>query len=180
MPIPLGILAAAGFRPPAAGGSYDLLESIVLTGPQTSVSFANVSSYASTYKHLQIRTTIFSGQANLIGMTLNGDNGVRTHVLRGRAGAVTSFDNGGATYVMYCGDSSVASTSVVDLLDPFVSGKNKVARTMTGLVLSTPEVALTSALWAVTAPLSSITIPHPNGFNFLTGSRFALYGIKGS
>jgi hypothetical protein len=158
-----------------------LLEEVVLTSNQTSVEFTNlVSKYAAEYKNLQVRTVLFSGQANFIPLRLNGNDAasVRSNVLRGRAGAVTSFGEPGGPYVMYCGDSSIPSHSIVDISDAFTAGKNKTVRTMTALMLSTPEVALTSTLITVSDAINSIRIPHPNGFNFLIGSRFSLYGSK--
>ncbi len=179
MPIPLGILAAAGFRP-AAAGAFQLLETaLVGSGGQASINFANVNTYASTYQHLQIRLVNFSGQANLGTILLNSSRGVHSHALRGRAGAVTSFANGGSgDYLFSIGSSTDAGFAVIDLLDPFESGKNKTARGFTGSIASTSEVLLTSALYTITDPITSISISHPNGFNWLQGSRFSLYGLK--
>ena len=180
MPIPLGILAAAGIRP-TAGGSYELIESVVLSSPASTINFTNLSGFASTYQHLQIRLVNFSGQANFGRININSNTGVNSHFLRGRAGSVTSAANGStADYLYYIGSSSNPGFAVIDILDAFENGKNKTARALTGLMESTPDIALTSALWTVTDPISTISIPHPNGFNFSTGSRFSIYGLRSS
>ncbi len=160
-------------------GNFDLLETVVLSSTATSITFSNVTSYASTYQHLQIRLVNFSGQANFGRININSNTGVNSHFLRGRAGAVGSAANGASSdYLYYIGSTSNPGFAVIDLLDAFESGKNKTARAFTGLMESTPEVSTTSALWTITDPISSITIPHPNSFNFSIGSRFSLYGVR--
>lgn len=161
--------------------AMQLIETAVVgSGGATSVTFSNLGQYANTYRHLQIRTVIFSNQANLISLRINENDAaaVRSHVLRGRAGSVSAFSEPGAPYVMFCGDTSIPSNSVVDILDAFTVGKNKTIRTMTSHMESTPQVALTSNLMTVTDAITSIRIPHPNNFSFTSGSRFSLYGVK--
>ena len=55
MPIPLGFFAAAGA---VAGGSYDLLETTILSSNAASVTFSNLNNYAADYQHLQIRAVV--------------------------------------------------------------------------------------------------------------------------
>ncbi len=177
--IPLGILAASAVQPPAA--SYDLIQTFNVTSPVTEVNFANLAQYAGTYRHLQIRTVILSGQANLMPMSFNGNTtaATRCHVLRGNGSAVQSFGEpatGLINYAMYCGSSTIPSNSVVDILDAFSTTKNKTIRSLTSLNF---EVALISGFTESTAAISSIRLPHPNGFNFLAGTRISLYGIRG-
>jgi len=180
MPFGLGFFATAGAGGAGKAGSFDLLETQVLGSAQASVTFSSLSTYASTYQHLQIRTVIWSNQANFIGMKVNGTTGARSHVLRGRAGSVGSFTEPGGPYMIYAGTSSSdPGFAVVDLLDPFETTKNKVARAMTGFVTSTPEISMTSNLWEVTASTTSLEIFHPNSpYTFSIGSRFSLYGIR--
>jgi hypothetical protein len=73
-PIPLGILAA---QISVAAGSYDLLETEILTGSQTSVTFSSLNStYGADYQHLQARC-VFSGGGvvSSLRIQLNGDTG---------------------------------------------------------------------------------------------------------
>lgn len=176
--IPLGVLAASAA--PVAAGAYEHIQTFDVTSPVTSITFSNLAQYAGTYRHLQIRTVIFSNQANFIPLRINDNDAasVRSHILRGRAGAVTTLSEAGGPYVMYCGDTSIPSNSVVDILDAFTVGKNKTVRGLTSLMLGTPEVALTTTLITVTDGVSSIRIPHPNNFSFNSGSRFSIYGVR--
>jgi hypothetical protein len=172
MAFSLALLGASTYEAPAAG-SYDLLATEILTGSTTSVTFSSLGTYAADYQHLQIRTTIFSAQANLMTLKLNATTETKSHVLRGKNSAVTSFEGGG--YVLYCGSNTIPSATVIDILDPFETTKNKVVRSFSCL---DTEVALLSGLWLNTSVLDSIELPHPNAFNFLAGSRFSLYGIR--
>lgn len=176
--IPLGVLAASAVQP--AAGAYEHIQTFDVTSPVTSVTFSNLAQYAGTYRHLQIRTVIFSNQANFIPLRINDNDAasVRSHVIRGRAGGVQTFGEPQGPYVMFCGDTSIPSNSVVDILDAFTSGKNKTVRAMTSHMEGTPQIAMTTTLITVTDGVSSIRIPHPNNFSFNSGSRFSIYGVR--
>jgi hypothetical protein len=94
MPITLGILAQS--RQAVATGAYDLLESTVLTGNQTSVTFSNINTnYGSTYKHLQLRVvtrdTFTGGSGSTVFIRYNADSGnnYAFHSLQGNGSSVT-------------------------------------------------------------------------------------------
>jgi hypothetical protein len=188
MPITLGILAQAR-QAPVAAGSYDLIESVVLSTGASSVTFSGLAAYASTYKHLQLRTVIFSNQANLVPIRLNASSSAtRGHFLRGTGSAVGSFtDSAGSggliPYQLSCGTTSIPTSSVVDILDAFSTTKNKTLRSFYSDCSQSgnpPYVYFTSGFAVgLTDSLTSIEIPHPNGQNFNQFSRFSLYGIKG-
>lgn len=189
MPIPLGILAAAGFRPLAAG-DFVLLESTTLTTNTASVTFSSLGSYASTYQHLQIRTiarTNRSGAVNdNIQIRFNADSGSNYawHQLAGTGSSVVSGAQTSQTYALggiTAGNSATSSAfypSVTDLLDAFESSKNTTIRTLTGLNESDREIGLRSAFWNNTASLTSIELRSLNAASFVTGSRFSLYGLR--
>jgi hypothetical protein len=189
MPITLGILAQS--RQVVATGAFDLLESTVLTGNQTSVEFTNlVSKYGATYQHLQLRTVILSSQANLVPLRFNDSTAsARGHFLRGTGSAVGSFTDstsgtGLIPYQLSCGTSSIPTASVVDILDAFETTKNKTVRSFYGDVSQSGNpfyVYFTSGFTdGLTAAIDKIAIPHPNAQNFTQYSRFSLYGIKGA
>jgi hypothetical protein len=192
MPIPLGILAAAGFRPPAAAGSYDLLQTIsVGSGGVASVEFTNLNaSYGTTYKHLQIRMTARSTRSAFTSDPLltqfNGDTATNYswHHLFGNGSSVSSLagtsSNSIVTYLIANNTvSNVFGGVVMDILDPFVTTKNTTARYFTGVNNGSGNfVALTSGLWRNTNALTSIKLNPENG-SFMEFSRFSLYGIKG-
>jgi hypothetical protein len=185
MPITLGILAQS--RQAVSAGAYDLLESTVLTGSQTSVEFTNLTtSYASTYKHLQLRMvvrTTRSDAADNIRIRFNGDAGsnYRFHLLTGNGSSVSSGTGTNTFIETYraAGNTATANVfgaSVVDILDSFSTSKNKVTRNLAGLPAQ--DVFLSSGLWTNTSSITSIELTSLNQFAIY--SRFSLYGIKGA
>jgi len=186
---PLGILSAAGAGGVAAS-DYELISSSILGSSQSSIVF-DVSSFASTYKHLQIRYVARSTRAGntLDGLAVrfNADTGTNYagHFLRGNGSAVSS---GAETSISKpqigiipaaSSTANVFGSGVADFLDPFSTTKNKTFRSLYGMT-SQNFVALNSGLWLNTNAITSITIFQTEGSNnLLTGSRFSLYGIKG-
>jgi hypothetical protein len=188
MLIPLGFLAASG----VSAGSFDLLETQVLGSSQASVTFSSLSTYASTYQHLQLRYLIRNDNGNPYSETFlrfNSDSGANyaRHGLIGNGSSVAS--NGVAddiSMLLLVGSAGNTATSnsfgagVADILDPFETTKNKTVRNLAGRLVGGGEdrVALSSGLWRNTSAVSSITLDQVFGSNFMTGSRFSLYGIK--
>ena len=185
MPIPLGILAAAGFRPPAAAGSYDLLETVTLSSNAASVEFTNlVTKYSATYKHLQIRMITRLSNTSTATDQLMRFNGVTTssyasHRMLGNGSSVVSQNQTSATSMLIgFVDGDQFTASVIDILDPFVTTKNKTARCLFGAHGFAREVMLTSGFLNSTNAISSVTL-FPIVANYLAGTRISLYGIKG-
>jgi hypothetical protein len=200
MPFGLGFFATAGAG--GAAGSFDLLETQVLTGTQASVTFSSLSAYASTYQHLQIRAVAKNAAAvgyNVLEMVLrfNGSSAnYRSHCLRGMSGSVSSFAPTLSTQMLVgqtvSNDSGISATfggSVIDILDPFETTKNKTVRSLSGAGDSrstlgpSDQISLWSGAWFDTSAVSSITLYGAYGdggtlSNFTSGSRFSLYGIK--
>jgi hypothetical protein len=75
----LGVLAAqAEAAAPAAAGSYDLLETEILTGTQASVTFSSLNStYGADYQHLQLRIVTRDNRG------ISGTNNIRLQVNSG-------------------------------------------------------------------------------------------------
>jgi hypothetical protein len=192
MLIPLGILASAGGVPPIVS-DYELISSTILGSNQASISF-DVSTYASTYKHLQIRTTARqSGAFTVLGMrmrlgtpTIDTGSNYAEHFLGGRNGSVTSY-GGANTNTFDVGYSPAANAgagifgpNVIDILDPFSTTKNTTVRSLGGLNAgsgSDSAVVLWSGHWRNTGAVQTIQI-NPAAGNFVTGSRFSIYGVK--
>jgi hypothetical protein len=186
MLIPLGFLAGsgAGFE-----SDYELISSTILGTAQASVVFV-VSTFASTYKNLQLRsvsrvTGAFGTVDDL--MTLNGitTNSYASHYLLGNGSSVSSgASTSRANMITYNSSSGASSASnvfgvnVVDLLDAFSSSKNTTIRGLAGNYGSNTFVDIYSGLFNNTASITSVTITSGSG-NFVAGSRFSLYGIKG-
>jgi hypothetical protein len=115
----------------------------------------------------------------------NADSGTNYayHLLNGDGSSVTSEayssedDAVAATYAGASAASNVYGGGVLDILDPYSTTKNTTIRTLTGFGSST--IRLWSGLWMNTAALTSMQIIAGSGANFVAGSRFSLYGIKG-
>ena len=182
MPIPLGVLAVAGAGA-AGGGSFDLLETTVLGTAAASVTFSSLGSY-SDYKHLEIRTVTGhtnSGGSSVI-MRFNSDSGnnYARHALAGNGSTVTSSANTSTSNILVGihtdSTSSIFGASVISIQDFGSSSKNKTARALIGV--TTEGIRLVSGFRNNTEAITSITLLDIQGFNFRTGSRFSLYGIK--
>jgi hypothetical protein len=160
--------------------SYVSLGSVKLASNQTSVTF---SSIPATYKHLQVR--IFqqksSGGNDAILMHLNGD-----------------FTNGNYAYYSFLGDGT---STVQSLVDSAVIGSAR-SNGWNNTVITIPDYASTAkvksyqslsgsssqtasaifyvgTMWDNTAAINAIRLTVSDGNPFITGSVFALYGIKG-
>jgi hypothetical protein len=185
MLIPLGFLAASG----VSAGSFDLLESQVLTGTSASVVFSNLnSSYGSTYQHLQIRATTRntgSSNGNAVIYRINGDTGANYswHWMFGNGSNVQS--SGDANQTSIFDYSTVASDEtanafaglVLEILDPFETTKYKTVRGLAGRSTSRNHISLFSGAWRNTNALTSFSLA-PSSGSWAQYSRFSLYGIK--
>jgi hypothetical protein len=183
MPFGLGFFATAGAG--GAAGSFDLLETQLISSTTASLTFSSLSTYASTYQHLQIRAVAKTDRGgatndNII-MRFNGDSATNysCHNVRGSSGSVTSGANANETKII-CravgGNDGNFGAVVIDILDAFETTKYKTTRSLGGY--ATDIVELGSGSWRNTAALSSILLDQDVGSNFLTGSRFSLYGWK--
>ena len=188
MLIPLGFLAGSG----GVEGDYELIESYVLGSAQTSVTFSSLGTYSSTYKHLQVRYTAraSTGGSSLAAVysRLNGDSGSNysLHNLFGNGSSVSSSATAPDVWALsgltpLSGvTANVFSATVIDLLDPYSTTKNKTFRTLSGIALSgINRIDLQSGNWRNTSAITSWEILSGGSNSFAIGSRFSLYGIKG-
>lgn len=181
MLIPLGFLAGSGG---GVGTDYELIETVVLGSAQPSITFSNLNTYSSTYKHFQIRSTHAwtSSGATDLAMRLNADTGTNYdwHSLRGNGSSVDSIAGTNTNYIRlgFVADTTFGG-SVTDILDAYSSSKNKTVRTLVGNSGGGfTGINLSSGAWRNTNSITSVTILTGSN-NFATGSRFSLYGIKG-
>jgi hypothetical protein len=166
---------------------FELIESVFVASPASSITFNNLNQYATEYKHLQIRATArISGATTAATLVhrLNGDtaSNYSSHELVGNGSAVSSasFLTDRAFFGVAPGGSSTANAfgaMVFDLLDPFSVTKNKTSRILGGQT-SNNFIYLYSASHRSTASITSIQIYDNGGTNFVAGSRFSLYGIR--
>jgi hypothetical protein len=187
MLIPFGILSsAAGVE---VGGDYELIASEILTASQASITFSNLGDYSSIYKHLQIRAV---AKANGTGLTAdwirlryNADttSSYNSHYLFGTGSSVSSGVENFSNASMRMGqipDEGPAGFGalVIDILDPFSTTKNTTARSLGGIASSYNYVSLASGAYFKTDSITSATLLCQTQ-NFIAGSRFSLYGIRG-
>jgi len=170
-------------------GDYELIQTRILSGNESSVIFSNLGDFSSTYKHLQLRIV---GRTNKddtddeLRIVLNGDTGSNYSIHdffaagTGRtSSARTSQQN------MYMGrlgaaniNSNIFGPNVVDILDAYSTTKNKTLKAVSGTDRPTnPFINLNSGAWYNTAPITSITVTAIAPF--VARSRFSLYGIRG-
>jgi hypothetical protein len=190
--IPLGILAAAG------GGavfesSYDLLATEILTSSQASVTFASLGDYAADYQHLQIRgvsrTSFGLSASDNIRIRINGQTATYAwHILQvygdNSLNAAAEPNSNGSLIAPTTGGtatSNVFGAQVIDLLDPFVSNKNRTFRGFGGHAQGSTNgnnVGLQSGARFSTDLITAIELSSWAGANLVTDSRFSLYGIR--
>ena len=184
---PLGILSAAG----AAVGfesDYELISTTVLAGTAASVTFSSLGDYSSTYKHLQIRAVARSSRAETdsrIRLQFNAQTGSTyfSHELDGNGSSVGSSATTSSSSILIGRTTGSTSTAnafgglVIDVLDAYSTSKNKTFRAMSG-VTGFNRIGLYSGSLAYTPAVTEIKVIDEFA-NFVAGSRFSLYGIKG-
>jgi len=181
----LGILnsQAAG----GGAGAYDLLETTTLATSASSVTFTGLGSY-SDYAHLQIRYVARNDYSTYPDWTIlqfNSDTGAnyKSHYIRGY-GSIDAKVSSELRVGLTPGATSTANAfgvGVIDILDFGSTAKNTTTRTLSGLnIFNDPRIWLGGGLWVDTSAVTSITLDQSRASNFLSGSRFSLYGIKGA
>jgi hypothetical protein len=183
----LGILQSQTL---AAGGAgaYDLLETTVLTSSASSVSFTSIDQ---SYTHLQIRMTSRldgTGTVSQLRARLNSDTGsnYNSHFLQGDGSSVSSFGySGSESYHRLSNQVNGGTTAnsfqagVLDILDYTNASKNTTLRHLYGFhTAEATRIGLWSSAYFQTTAVSGVEI-FPSGDNFISGSRFSLYGVKG-
>lgn len=188
------MLGSLWFNSFSSGGggaaAYELISTSLISTTTSSVTF-DVSTLASTYKHLQLRV---AGRADnsgshyvYMGVRFNSDTGANysVHELYGAGSSVASGGAGAQTSAAIGYVTGAAATSgnfgatVADILDPFSTTKNKTIRGLAGVASTSPLVDLRSSAWYSTAAVTSINVLVTSG-SFVSGSRLSLYGIRGS
>jgi trimeric autotransporter adhesin len=169
-----------------AGSAYESIATATPNG--TDVTF---SSIPSGYKHLQVRiiarTTRNDASVDTVYFRFNGDTGnnYNVHTLSGN-GSTTSAAHYSAPTVLWGpfstptaqSSANMFSASVIDILDYTNTSKFTTTRTLGGTDTNGSGSAnYFTGLWKNTAAITSIRF-FAEG-NYVNGSHFALYGIKG-
>jgi hypothetical protein len=179
MLIPFGILSAS-----AVGSDYELIETQILGSAASSITFSGLATYASIYRHLQVRAVAKTDTtANNGGLRLNGDTGSNYSWHQTVAvpnSVVSAAETSQTSMQLFYLSTTEYGSAVIDLLDAYSTTKNKTLRILQGNTASN-RVSVTSGLFMSTASTTSITLlaNRSGSANYQTGSRFSLYGIKG-
>ena len=185
--IPFGFWAASGG---GAAGAFDLLETTTLTSTASSVTFSGLGAY-SDYKHLQVRMVGRTDRANQMDSgTFIRLNGVSSssyayhHLYGDGSGPYSSSASSQTSMVMPTmaaanSGTSVYGLAIIDILDYAATTKNTTIRILNGTsTTSQRTIALTSGLFNSTAAITSVSAHPQSGNNWVSGSRFSLYGVK--
>ena len=192
MLIPFGVFSAAGAGGGAAAGAYELISTTLISSNTASVTF-DLSAYTSTYKHIQIRAlargTATYGHATYLRFNSDTGTNYSYHNLRANGSSVASVDSTANSTTIGAfpsvtgssGTSGSFGASIYDIVDAFSTSKNKTVRALYGMADGGSfdyYATLTSGNWRNTAAITSIYLAPETG-NFVNGSRFSIYGIKG-
>lgn len=171
-------------------GSFELISTTILGSSTASVTF-DVTGLGSTYKHLQIRTTVKSdGGGDTNGVAVNARFNSDTASNYSWHGLDTNQAEGvrnpsettSSSMRVFIGDNATYGAGVLDILDAFATSKYKTTRGFGGNASSNASykyLGLYSGSWRNTSAVTSINFISSSGSNFVSGSRFSLYGIKG-
>ena len=179
---------------PLSLGSFDLLETTTLSTSANSISFTGLGSYATGYKHLQIRYIARSTSANTnngLSIQLNGDTGSNYtfHRIKGDGSSVSVFGRSSASGSTSAGritggnaDTGAYGAGVVEILDFGSTQKNKTIKTLGGYANAAAAgylIEFDSGAWLNTDAITSIEFTAESGsVDFAAGSRFVLIGVK--
>jgi hypothetical protein len=168
-----------------------LIETVVLGSNAASVTFSNLAQYSGVFENLNLVVSVRSNNAQIweeMKLTFNSSaSGYRSHLLGGTGSSVFgAWSDTVSTYAkpwaFSVGANATADTfgaAVIEIANPFSTGARSI-RTLGGRVPANGEtrVALSSAIWQSGESLNSITIAPEAGSQWLTNSRFSLYGVN--
>lgn len=168
--------------------SYESIATYTSTGSAGDIEFTSIPG---TYKHLQLRgilRTNDSGSFNNQTLRFNGDTASNYALHRLRGDGANTAANGVANigsindFMRATGSgiaSNIFSAAIVDILDYADTNKYKTIRVLNGQDANgSGEIILVSGLWRSTSAITSLKI-FVSGGTAISGSTFALYGIKG-
>jgi hypothetical protein len=168
---------------------FELIESVFLASAASNVTFSNLQNYATDYKHLQIRYTARTARTEIndgIAIRINGDSGSNyaAHYLYGTGSSALSggFSSATSTFNSPIAGNTATSNAfaggTIDITDAFSSTKNTTLRGLGGVASNFNQIMLCSGLWNSVASITSLAVITTTGNNYISGSRFSLYGIR--
>lgn len=177
MPI-LGIVASS-----ISGnlGAFESIQSVPVTTATGLITFSNIPS---TYASLQVRVFArgASGGNQAYQMYFNNDTTLSNYAYHCMGGDGSSFTQSvlGQAHVGSCRENAW-NVTVIDIPDYTSTSKAKVRNSFSGSMSQTDgSVFYYGSIWNNTTAVNRIDLTHTSGANFITGSVFALYGLKGA
>jgi hypothetical protein len=152
------------------------------TIPSTGTGTIDFTNIPQTYKHLQIRAVYNNvNTPRNVRMTLNSSiTSTYWHYVYGLGTGLGTA--GSSTQNLFTVQDGISSTNmyamVVDIVDYTNTNKNKTLRTLLGYDNNGNGFAqISSNLYVTTSAITAIRL-FIDDFSFVSGSQFALYGIK--
>lgn len=166
--------------PSGAASSFESIATTTLSGSSSTITF---SSIPSTYKHLQIRGLILAASGYTVA-NFNSDTATNysRHYLGGNGSTTAAAGTANTANPIIAGNYAFVGTYpnvfICDILDYADTTKYKTVRSMAGADNNSTGgwIELDSTSWRSTSAINRIDL---TGATYLTGSTFALYGIKG-
>jgi len=168
---------------------FESIATVSLSSNQSTITFDNIPS---TWQHLQLRGTMRSNVAStgsdsgLLRLNNNSGSNYSVHRLYGTGSSVSADAFASRTDMLIPVQARSGNTAssfgvfVINLLDYNNTNKNKTVSMLCGADFNgSGDIWLVSGLWQNTAAVTRIDIIGSNSGSFVSGSHFALYGIKG-
>jgi hypothetical protein len=182
MPI-LGVVASSKLVAPA--GDYESIASFSLGSNTSTVTFSGIPS---TYSHLQLRSSVTQTvEGNVRWRVGNGtvDTGSNYYqqVIISYQSSVNGGGMGGADNfpVIWVAGNTYPAVGIIDLWEYSNANKRKTISIRNGHATNgtgATRLWYWNQFWNDTNTINIISITSEGG-SFITGSQFALYGIKG-
>ena len=173
----------------SSAASYELISTTLISSPTGNFT---LSSIPQGYKHLQMRITMRLDGATVTNSAafdfVNGTQTYSQHYLQNSGTSVASSGNSSIGIINFPeapaanGTANVFMASIVDILDYTSTTKNKTVRMLSGYMQDTSydRIDLRSgAQYDSATPITSIRLRPYGAANFVAGSRFSLYGVRG-
>lgn len=185
MPLLFGNTASAGVGFSSLG-SYFSIATATVTTATSSITFTDIPQ---TYSHLDLRyiaRTSVAGTDDYIKVSFNGSTASINsfHALGGNMSTASTVSGTSQQYSYLApvsGNTAGANTfatGVATITEYTSTLKNKTIRTIGGYNNNGGgNMRLEGSLWANTAAITSITLTVDSGANFVTNSKFYLYGV---
>lgn len=169
--------------------SYELIETITVSGTQSSITFNNLADYSTTYKHLQIRGVARSnrGDDNSNGaIRFNNDSAANYsyQTLQTLSGSFDGTSSSSQTAIIlgYTIPGTTVTANavggfVIDLLDVYNTNKFKTVKSFSSQPYGRNFISFVTGAWLSTAPVTSVTFVDFTG-SLVTNTRMSIYGIR--